>query len=264
VPDLLVDLAEIASYVYCADQVTSRGGDVQVGMGSAWRRSFHFVIPVRNPNHWSRKAVLEPLCDTLSFLSEDDYVFEFETASDPTPLEKYLELSGDDAAFKADEVLLFSGGLDSLAGAVEELSVSPKNVALVSHRSSSQIFGHQKQLVAELQQHFPKPLMYVPVQITRQEPLRVQEHTQRTRSFLYAALACVVARLFENTRIRFFENGVVSINLPISDQKKLLNRMLIHMLSVEQMTDPPAIDYLRQCVLRREDDAAAVEAGAEG
>src|SRR5215469_16132475 len=38
---------------------------------------------------------------------------------------------------------------------------------------------------------------------TRQGPLRVQEHTQRTRSFLYAALACVVARLLGNNRIRF-------------------------------------------------------------
>jgi hypothetical protein len=29
VPDLLIDLIEIASYVYCADQATSRGGDAQ-------------------------------------------------------------------------------------------------------------------------------------------------------------------------------------------------------------------------------------------
>ena len=34
VPDLLVDLVEIATYVYCADQATSRGGDAQVGMGA--------------------------------------------------------------------------------------------------------------------------------------------------------------------------------------------------------------------------------------
>jgi hypothetical protein len=60
--------------------------------------------------------------------------------------------------------------------------------------------------------------MYVPVLVTRQEPLRVQEHTQRTRSFLYAALACVITNLFKNSRIRFFENGVVSVNLPISEQ----------------------------------------------
>jgi 7-cyano-7-deazaguanine synthase in queuosine biosynthesis len=219
VPNLLIDLLEIAAYVYCADQAISRGGDAEIGMGSAWRRDFRFVIPVRNPNHWSNRKVLEPLCDALAFLSEDDYAFEFEEATNPVPVDKYLELNGDEAAsFKADEVVLFSGGLDSLSGAVEELAVGTKRIALVSHRSSSKIFDYQKRLVAELKQRFPKNVMHIPVLITRQEPLRVQEHTQRSRSFLYGALACVVARLFGNTRIRFFENGVVSINLPISEQ----------------------------------------------
>ena len=60
--------------------------------------------------------------------------------------------------------------------------------------------------------------MHVPVLVTRRESLRVQEYTQRSRSFLYAALACTVARLFANSKVRFFENGVVSINLPISEQ----------------------------------------------
>jgi hypothetical protein len=83
VPDLLIDLIEIATYVYCADQATSRGGRVQVGMGADWRRSFRFVIPVRNPDHWSHRSVLEPLCSTLSFLSEDDYAFEFEKPQIP-------------------------------------------------------------------------------------------------------------------------------------------------------------------------------------
>jgi hypothetical protein len=44
------------------------------------------------------------------------------------------------------------------------------------------------------------------------------EHTQRSRSFLYATVAFIVADLLGNTRIRFYENGVVSINLPIADQ----------------------------------------------
>jgi hypothetical protein len=132
VPDLLIDLIEIATYVYCADQATSRGGPAQVGMGTDWRRSFRFVIPVRNPDHWNHRSVLEPLCSTLSFLSEDDYAFEFEKATNPVPFQNYLEF-GDDgggAAFNADEVVLFSGGLDSLSGAIEELSTDGKRVAL--------------------------------------------------------------------------------------------------------------------------------------
>jgi hypothetical protein len=116
VPGLLVDLIEIAAYVYCADQAISRGGDVQRAMGADWRRAFRFVIPVRNPDHWNNSNVSELLCAALSFLSEDKYAFEFEKAINPVPFQQYLEF-GDhgDTAFKADEVVLFSGGLDSLS-----------------------------------------------------------------------------------------------------------------------------------------------------
>jgi 7-cyano-7-deazaguanine synthase in queuosine biosynthesis len=117
-----------------------------------------------------------------------------------------------------DEVVLFSGGLDSLSGAIEELSTDGKRVALVSHRSSPKIYDHQKHLVTELNARFPQKLMHVPVLVTRQGPLRAQEYTQRSRSFLYAALVCVVTRLFGRSEFRFYENGVVSINLPISEQ----------------------------------------------
>jgi hypothetical protein len=219
IPSLLVDLIEIATYVFCADQATSRGGGVQQGMGTDWRRDFRFIIPVRNPRHWNSRKVVEALSSTLSFLSDDNYGFEFEEATNPVAIQNYLQFGDNGAAgFKPDEVILFSGGLDSLGGAVEELSKNCNRVALVSHRSSSKIFDNQKRLVAELKQRFPNRVMYVPVLVTRQETLRVQEYTQRTRSFLYAALACVIARLFENSRIRFFENGIVSINLPISEQ----------------------------------------------
>jgi hypothetical protein len=132
IPDLLIDLVEIASYVYSADQATSRGGDAQAGMGSDWRRSFRFVIPVRNPDHWNSGTVVDSLCDTLSFLSDDDYEFEFVGSTAPVPFEAYLEFSGDKASsFRAREVVLFSGGLDSLAGVVEELSEGEDNIALV-------------------------------------------------------------------------------------------------------------------------------------
>ena len=219
VPDLLTDLVEIATYVFCADQATSRGGPAQIGMGADWRRNFRFVIPVRNPDHWNHRNVMEPLISTLSFLSEDDYAFEFERATNPAPFQDYFEF-GDagGVAFKADEVVLFSGGLDSLSGAIEELSTNGKSVALVSHRSSPKIFEHQKRLITELNARYPQRVMHVPVLATRQGTLQVQEYTQRSRSFLYAALACVVANRLGNNRIRFFENGVVSINLPISDQ----------------------------------------------
>jgi hypothetical protein len=77
IPDLLIDLIEIATYVYFADQATSRGGMAQSEMGSDWQRRFHFEIPVRDPDHWDSATVKGSLCDTLSLLCGDDYDFEF-------------------------------------------------------------------------------------------------------------------------------------------------------------------------------------------
>src|SRR4029450_13161880 len=44
------------------------------------------------------------------------------------------------------------------------------------------------------------------------------EFTQRTRTFLFSAIGCVVAEMMGCARIRFFENGIMSFNLPISPQ----------------------------------------------
>jgi hypothetical protein len=39
-PELLTDLVEIATYVFAADNLISRGGDALAKMGKAWRRSY--------------------------------------------------------------------------------------------------------------------------------------------------------------------------------------------------------------------------------
>ncbi len=47
IPDVLVDLLEVASYIYAADAAISRGGKADAKMGARWRRNFRFIIPVR-------------------------------------------------------------------------------------------------------------------------------------------------------------------------------------------------------------------------
>jgi 7-cyano-7-deazaguanine synthase in queuosine biosynthesis len=218
-PEVLTDLVEIASYVYCADQAVTRGGDGVVAFGHKWRRHFSFHIPVRNPEIWSSEAVSTELRRTLGDLSEDEYDFHFSKQTDPMPMQKYLEFdpaTGEAGAI--DEVILFSGGLDSLGGAVVEALREKRRIALVSHRANPKIHKKQKLLMDDLRRACPanKPF-HVPVWVQKGQSLD-REYTQRTRSFLFASLAMVVARAFGLRRIRFYENGVVSLNLPISEQ----------------------------------------------
>lgn len=217
-PAVLTDLVEVASYVYCADQALTRGGDGVIAFGQRWRRRFSFHIPVREPEVWSSAPVLTTLRDTLGFLSDDEYEFHFSKQKNAVSLQTYLELQpGPGGAKELDEVLLFSGGLDSLAGAVIEAVREKRRVGLVSHRANPKIDSKQKLLVDDLRPLCKQQPFHIPVWVQKGGALD-REYTQRTRSFLFAALAAVVARAFGLRRIRFYENGVVSLNLPISEQ----------------------------------------------
>jgi 7-cyano-7-deazaguanine synthase in queuosine biosynthesis len=215
VSDVHADLLEIASYIYAADSAISRGGKTDSRLGTMWRRKFRFVIPVRQPRLWSSDPVTLALVETISFLSDDDYEFEFRPLEKPPPMESYFPLSGtEDAKFAPNEVLLFSGGLDSFAGTVEELVAHGKKVALVSHRSASKIIEAQNHLIGQLRRRFGADrVLHVPVRANLKDDLG-KESTHRTRSFFFASIGAVTAHLLDRQRIFFFENGVVSLNLP--------------------------------------------------
>lgn len=217
-PEVLIDLLEISSYVYCADQFTKRGTNLMRDMGAEWRRKFDFRIPVRRPDIWMTSPVVDALTDTLSFLSEDEYRFEFVKYENPPSMEPYLDF-GDSSVqgFQPDEIILFSGGIDSLAGAVDELLGNGKRVALVSHCSSRMIQSKQSALVAALRDRTESgQLFHVPVTVNKNHE-DGKEFTQRSRSFLFATLGVVVARLFKRNTVHFFENGIVSLNFPTAE-----------------------------------------------
>jgi hypothetical protein len=218
-PDLYADLLEIATYVYCADQTTTRGGSGVMNVGADWRRNMRFVIPVRRPDFWSKQEVTETLEDTLAFLSDDNYDFSFTKLTDPPNIDSYFEFPRDESGFVADEIIPFSGGLDSLGGAINEILIDEKKVALVSHRSAPKIAPKQRELYDKICGCSKKDLkpLHIPVWIHK-HGWNAAEDSQRSRSFLYASLAATVAAMFNKSRIRFYENGITSLNLPIAEQ----------------------------------------------
>lgn len=205
IPSLHLDLLEVAMYVYAADSATSRGTYDDVRMGRRWRRNFQFIIPVRNVGLWSSDGVATILTETLGFLSDDEYSFEFKPIQTPIGGEAYFEFgANNNAAFRPDEVILFSGGLDSFAGAVDTLAVAGKSVALVNHRSSPKMEHKQYNLVCDLKERVgANRIFHVPVRASLRG-IRSLNDAHRSRSFLFAALGAVTARLFGVNCINFF------------------------------------------------------------
>ena len=219
VPNQFQDLIDIATYVYCADQAVTRGGDGVDNLGEDWRRRLFFHIPVRDPALWSDAKMREELASTLSFLSEDEYHFEFVNLKERRSFQTYFNFANDQPlGGKIEEVMLFSGGLDSVAGVVQEVITDKKQIVLVNHRSSDKLVTRQRELLSKLRAHAGHvPIEFIPVHINKDKGLG-REYTQRSRSFLYAALAATIAQMLDLNRIRFYENGVVSLNLPLAAQ----------------------------------------------
>lgn len=218
VPPQLIDLVEIATFVYVADQNFTRGGGDVDDMGENWRRRFHFELPVRCLDLWRREDVSTALRDVLSFLSEDEYILVFREYKKPPAFNGYLNFAQFDYAFNPQRVILFSGGLDSLGGAVEETAINGRPVVLVTHQATTKLLNRHRTLRQLLDNRAkgPKPL-HVTIRINKDQNLN-REYTQRSRSFLYASLAAAIARMCGLAEIAFYENGTVSLNLPISRQ----------------------------------------------
>jgi hypothetical protein len=217
-PKRLTDFIEIASYVFAADRKTSRGSLTDRGVGRDWRRSIGLVIAVRDLEFWLQQEVGEAMGTALGFLSEDNWSFEFVENLEPVDPQLYLSFETEAPQLHRNAtVILFSGGLDSLAGAVHELESTERNVVLVSHRNIPGVGARQKSLADHLGRAYPGRLTHVWLDNNLRGGGR-REETQRTRSFFFSAMASVVALIERADRIRFYENGIMSINLPIATQ----------------------------------------------
>jgi hypothetical protein len=68
-PDRLLDLLEIAAYVFSADRLIGRGEHDAVDYHT-WARSFEFRIRVRDHAFWSQDGVKHKLAEALTFSQE--------------------------------------------------------------------------------------------------------------------------------------------------------------------------------------------------
>lgn len=221
-PDRIKDLLEIAGFVYAADRMIARGANNSVEYHS-WSRELNFLIKVRDFSFWSNPQISKSLSEALTFVSGDQkHTFTFESGGSDIGQRNLYDHEAIRLDKKENSIIgLFSGGLDSLAGALEILTTTDKNLILVSHRSNTTgVSKIQKGIHNLLNKDFPGRIQYFPFYCNLHGERAVEE-TQRTRIFLYTAIAYSLSVLASENEIHVFENGVTSLNF--SKRADLIN-----------------------------------------
>lgn len=212
-PDRVLDLLEIAGYIYAADRLVSRGPRDAVEYHS-WARRLHFIVKVRDFSFWNSPTVRRKLAEALVFMTGDkEYEFTFQPGHSTPPTSMF-----DDPGIVLPEdgnlrVMLFSGGLDSLAGAVDLLEDSKDVICLVSHQSQPGTTKTQNGLFQALKDTYSDRVRHYQFKCSLVSTLnKAVEETQRTRAFLYTSIAYAIASSQHDPKFYVHENGVTSVN----------------------------------------------------
>lgn len=220
-PDRVLDLLQIAAMVFCADRMVHRGERDSIS-NKAWARSFVFHISVLDFKFWNDSKVKNALSEALCFMTGDRaFDFNFDEAEiGHFEEKKYQQLSffseEKHKVANADDydVMLFSGGLDSLAGVLEELLSNNRKVITVSHKSNNTVVHLQKELIDRLNQDYNGRVLPYGFSCHNKGVASVEE-TQRTRMFLFSAIAFAICQCFDKHSFFVYENGVTSLNFSV-------------------------------------------------
>jgi len=206
-----LDLLVLAAHVHAADTRISRAQQAQ----DSWTREIRLVVPVSDPSRWT--AAAPTLIRMLDFLTGDRWAVGFR--SRPRGFANIVPKRTTQPAPPFDALSLFSGGLDSLIGAIDLLETE-RIPLLVSHAGEGATSDAQTKLYDRLKDHY-KPSAF--------ERLRVwmafddglvkgvaSESTMRGRSFLFFALGVFAGTgLGAGFTLRVPENGLIALNVPL-------------------------------------------------
>jgi Queuosine biosynthesis protein QueC len=177
-----------------------------------WTREIGLKLELLNPSPWQQ--ISGHLERTLRFLTGDIWQIEFETSGAPIPNLKTLRLK--DAA--CDCVCLFSGGLDSLIGALDLIAEGriPYLVSCGYPKDAEKQDLLVGQLGIKKDRHFsanPDPRWD-----------HDNETSMRARSFLFLSLGTLIASIIRSNETKTVEvylpeNGFISLNVPLSDRR---------------------------------------------
>lgn len=211
VPDEIgIDLLALGALVYAADTRIARATEAQDG----WTREIRISLPVSDVAVWERARTV--IDRALGFLSGDRWEIEFRAR----PAGKG-RLGGDAPLLDTDlrGVNLFSGGLDSLIGAIDSLAADERPL-LVSHAGEGAGSKAQYLCHAALKAKFPQrrfEWVRLPMVFAHDLAEGVGSETStRARSFLFFAFGVAAGTALRRPfDLKVPENGLIALNVPL-------------------------------------------------
>ena len=227
IPSYLIDLFYLSTVVYGIDRALSR----HIFSIDGWSRELNVTMKLQHSELFNvHKDLINRM---LSFLTGDIWTIDYEhvdmTAMRVTNLPEMDEDYG--------QVNLFSGGMDSFIGAIDYLAAPHQGkLCLISH------YDHKMKGPLEDQNnaldalepyaddfyHLPSVAVF---------PITSNEKTCRSRSFVFIAIASLVAS-YKKIKIVVPENGSVSLNFPLSPSRRAAcSTRTTHVLFIKQLNE---------------------------
>ncbi|MBR3406453.1 MAG: hypothetical protein IKG92_06105 [Bacteroidales bacterium] len=227
IPSYLIDLFYLSTVVYGIDRAVSR----HIYSIDGWSRELNVTMKLQHSELF--KANKDLIDRMLSFLTGDIWTIDYEHVDMPAMRVADLpEMDGD-----YGQVNLFSGGMDSFIGAIDYLAAPHQGkLCLISH------YDHKMKGPLEDQNnaldalgtyagdfyHLPSVAVF---------PITSNEKTCRSRSFVFIAIASLVAS-YKQIKIVVPENGSVSLNFPLSPSRRAAcSTRTTHVLFVNQLKE---------------------------
>jgi 7-cyano-7-deazaguanine synthase in queuosine biosynthesis len=212
VPPLHVDLVRLAVLAFLADRSSPRNK----GTGVRWNRDLDLTVPVSDPVAWT--SVAEEFEHHLHVLTGDRWRLSFEQER-PRKQRALADVQ------PAKTVCLFSGGADSLAGALTAQALDGEPPVLVSHWDFGAVSGVQTTLVDELEKRWGSRPEHHRIEVKRWARQAgsgtkfPKDKSRRSRSFLFLALGLAVS-VVRDAELWMSENGFTTINPPLSPERR--------------------------------------------
>ena len=241
---LLADWIDLAVAVYFADRLAVRNDKSLPRRRYQWGRIISLKVSVRELEVWQQPDVSDSLRRLLYFITEDEWRIEFvERRAEGRRSEK--EVQGllfplVDSTLPL-RVALYSGGLDSFAGTLQQMyEYSDHSFVLVSGVTNPRQQAGQRRQVAAISQATGRIPTHITVPLRRrwQETQHAEEWSQRARGFLFLTLGSVTSLAAGGQELFVYENGIGAINLPINGtQVGTYNSRAVNPITLARMSE---------------------------